>query len=125
MPRPRWARPFLPVSWVILILGLLISNRGASGPAETLSLAGIGTLEALLLFAILRPMSYRYHSGRALAAVVFVLFASTFWAGRADPLPDSGYIVHLLWLLGLTVACCALLGFSLWQRLMARHRNRA
>lgn len=121
--RPGWIRPLVPVSWVLLIGGLLITSRTESTPTQwsELALAGAGTLEAILLFGMLRPYSYRYHVGRSFLAIVMLLILSTGWAANAPLIAVPGYTVHLLWLMGLVVVGCLLLGFSLWQHLQARH----
>ena len=121
MPKPRWTKQIVPISWVLLAAGLALASSNAGFEQAALLLA-VGTVEAAVVFFALRPSTFAYHGGRALAAVIFVLVTSTIWAARAEPLPGPAYIVHLFWLLGLTVALCALLGYSLFQRTLSRPR---
>jgi hypothetical protein len=121
--RPDWIRHLVPVSWVLLIGGLLIASRVEPTQANWsgLALAGVGTLEAALLFGTLRPCSYRYHLGRSFLTLLILVFLSTGWAANAPLIASPGYTLHVLWLMGLVVIGCLLLGISLWQRLQARH----
>ena len=103
--------------------GLLATLRAeqASGDWGPLSLGLVGTLEAALLFAAFRPYSYRYHVGRSFLAIGFLVALVTGWAANAPLIAAPAYTLHLLWLMGLLVVGCLLLGFSLWQGLQARH----
>ena len=91
-----------------------------SGGPPTWQLAAAGSVECAVLYALLRPTSYHYHAGRALLALLVALASVTYWATKAPLVATAAYLVHLLWLMGLTVTLCALLGYSLWQRLQAR-----
>jgi len=97
-------------------------TKPALAPWSAFELAAVATLEAALLFALLRPLSFQYHTGRGLLALVALVATSTWWAAQAPLIAAPAYTVHLLWLMGLVVAVCVLLGFSLWQQLMQRHR---
>ncbi len=122
--RPRWVLHLVPVSWVLVIAGLAATYRAESAPEtwSSLELAGAATAEALILFALLRPFSFSYHIGRGLVALLGLVIVATWWAANAPLIPVAAYTVHLLWLMGLVLAICILLGFSLWQQLMQRHR---
>jgi hypothetical protein len=104
--------------------GFATTYRANPAPASwsVFELAGAATLEAGLLFALLRPLSFQYHTGRGLAALIGLVITSTWWAAKAPLIAAPAYTVHLLWLMGLVAALCVLLGFSLWQQLMQRHR---
>ena len=122
--RPRWVLHLIPVTWALLMGGLLLVYRTDStvGEWSIPQLVGVATVEALVLFALLRPLSFRYHSGRGLAALFALIVISTYWAANAPLIFAAAYTLHLLWLMALVVAVCVLLGFSLWQQLMQRHR---
>jgi len=125
MPRPLWVRYLVPISWVILMGGLIITSRGEPAAADWsgLSLAAIGTLEAAMIFLLLRPPSYDYHMGRGLLVLVLMVVLSTYWAASAPLIAIPAYTVHLLWLMALVVVICVLLAFALWQQLQARHQH--
>ena len=101
----------------LVAAALLGTHQGAP---PTWQLAVAGSIESAVLYALLRPSSYQYHAGRALVALLVALAAVTYWAAKAPLIATAAYLVHLLWLMGLIVVLCALLGYSLWQRLQAR-----
>ena len=124
MPRPGWVQNLVPWGLITLAISLVVAIlpiNPLSSP-ETLLLLLAGTGESAVLYLLLWPRSVNYSPGRSLAALTALLAASTFWAVRAPTTPHPPYLVHLMWLMGMTVVVCGLLGYSLWQRLMARHR---
>lgn len=124
-PRPDWIRYLVPISWVLLMGGLLATGRAQQTTSDWggVALASVGTLEAALLFAALRPHSYRHHVGRSFSAIALLIALSTAWAANAPLIASPIYTLHLLWLMGLVVVGCLLLGLALWQHLQARHHS--
>ncbi len=125
MTEPAWVQNLIPWAWLSLAISLVVAVLPINplGSPETLGLLLAGTLECAAVYLLLRPRSYHHNAGRALAALTTLLLALGFWAARAQPTPPPPYLMHLIWLMGMTVVLCALVGYSLWTKLIARPRT--
>lgn len=115
-----WRQLLLPIAWVVgalwmaqaaVIPGALDPSRrhyGANWPGDLPRLLFLASIEVALLYAILRPATFRASWGRALWAVMLLVpytAITTVVAMHGGPIIGA----HLLWLTGLTLAMCVVL----------------
>lgn len=118
-PRPAWLGRAVIAALGLNLAGIAVAAGGLS--AEAAPWLALACGEGLLLWGLLRPTTYDYSSGRALACLFAALIGSIMAGVTAGTTPTPQSIAHMLWLLGLLVALAILLGISLWIRLLERN----
>lgn len=83
---------------------------------DVLSFAAMIAGETGLLYAILRPRSYRRSWARALVATIVFAFLTNYWIKLVMHAP-SYYPAHVIWEMGVTLLCLILLIIAIVGRI--------